>query len=60
MGNGEKQSTRKGKRPRGRMIMKSYDTIPLPRGEFKDLFRLMQEQKEENKGRSSQRDKPSK
>ena len=31
-------------------IRKSYDTVPQPRGEFKDLFRLMQEQKVGKRG----------
>ena len=31
-------------------IRKSYDTVPQPKGEFKDLFRLIQEQKVGRRG----------
>lgn len=42
-------------------IRKSYDTVPQPKGEFKDLFRLMKEQKVEKRGEDVTRiNKPSK
>ena len=39
---------------------KSYDTIPQPKGEFRDLFLQMQERKAENKEDSTRTNKPSK
>ena len=60
MWNKKGRNTSKDRASRGRMVRKSYDTIPQPKGEFKDLFREMQEQKAQNKSHSSQKDKSSK
>jgi hypothetical protein len=60
MWNKKDGSTPKDKGSRGGTIRKSYDTIPQPKGKFKDLFRQMQEQKVENTENSTQPKKPSK
>ena len=60
MRNKNDRNTPKSKESRGRMVRKSYDTITQPKGKFKDLFRLMQEQKDESKSGSGQKDKSSK
>ena len=38
----------------------SYDTVPQPQGEFRDMFRLMQEQKAASGEKSTGIDEPSK
>lgn len=48
MASGEKRNTHKDNRLKSRRFINS-DTIPQPKGEFKDLFRLMQEEKAANK-----------
>ena len=60
MKKGEKRSTLKGKQSTRSIPWGSYDTVPQPQGEFRDMFRLMQDQKlasEENSGPSSESSK---
>ena len=53
MDKGEKRSTPRDSKFRSRTFVNS-DTIPQPKGEFRDLFRLMQDQKSKKRENSTQ------
>ena len=62
MSNNETGSNRRSNKSRERRVelRDSYDTIPQPKGEFKDLFTQMQNKQSANNKRSTVKDKPSK
>ena len=62
MSNNETRRNPKSNKSRERTVdlRKSYDTIPQPKGEFRDLFKQMQDKQNANKMRSNTKDKHSK
>ena len=60
MGKDEKRSTSRENGSRRSTPWGSYDTVPQPQGEFRDMFRLMQEQKATSAEKSTGTDEPSK
>ena len=54
MGERKRRSRHEPGKFQRRVILGTYDTIPRPKGEFRDLFKLMQEMKEKNENDTSE------